>query len=136
MWIDVRGRQHRVYYRNPLPEKPKNRDQVAFFAEDDARRFIVLAGQLGLATALAVTNEPDEVAATAIIARALATRAPLPGLVHAGAPTAVAPAPASAGQPTEARDPRVVGVTFDELWARFLTKIRHVDEGTHKRYEG
>jgi hypothetical protein len=86
MWIDLRGRQHRVYYRNPLPEKPNNRDYVAFFAEDDARKFIALAGQLGLATALAVTNEPDEVAATAIVARALATRAPLSGLVNAGAP--------------------------------------------------
>jgi hypothetical protein len=71
MWIEKRGRQHRVYYRNPLPEKPSNRDNVAFYAEADARGFIDLAGQLGLATALAVTNEPDEDAATAIIARAL-----------------------------------------------------------------
>ena len=37
MWIEKRGRQHRVYYRNPLPEKPKNRDNVVFYAEADAR---------------------------------------------------------------------------------------------------
>jgi hypothetical protein len=30
IWIEKRGRQHRVYYRNPLPEKPKNRDNVVF----------------------------------------------------------------------------------------------------------
>ncbi len=30
----------------------------------------------------------------------------------------------------------MAGMTFDELWARFLTKIRHVDEGTDKLYEG
>jgi hypothetical protein len=50
MWIEKRGRQHRVYYRNPLPEKPRNRDSVAFYAEADARRFITLAVQLSLAT--------------------------------------------------------------------------------------
>jgi hypothetical protein len=32
MWMEKRGRQHRVYYRNPLPEKPNNRDNVAFTA--------------------------------------------------------------------------------------------------------
>jgi hypothetical protein len=52
MWIDLRGRQHRVYYRNPCRRSRRNRDYVAFFAEDDARKFIALAGQLGLATAL------------------------------------------------------------------------------------
>jgi hypothetical protein len=76
MWIEKRGRQHRVYYRNPLPEKPKNRDNVVFYAAADARGLIDLAGQLGLATALAVTSEPDQDAATAIIARALEARAP------------------------------------------------------------
>jgi hypothetical protein len=51
MWIEMRGRQHRVYYRNPLPEKPNNRDSVAFYAEDDARRFITMAGPATAATA-------------------------------------------------------------------------------------
>jgi len=133
MWIEKRGRQHRVYYRNPLPEKPSNRDNVAFYAEADARGFIDLAGQLGLATALAVTNEPDEDAATAIIARALEARAPRTGLLRAGSP---APATAQEATPGATADPRTVGMTFEELWARFLTKIRHVDEGTHKLYEG
>jgi hypothetical protein len=47
MWIEKRGLRYRVHYRNPLPQKPGNRDDVAFFAEADARRFITLAGQLG-----------------------------------------------------------------------------------------
>jgi hypothetical protein len=92
MWIDLRGTQHRVCNpqpatRNPLPGNPgnpRNRDYVAFYAEADARQFIALAGQLGLATALTVTNEPDEDAATTIIASALAARAPMPGLVRPG----------------------------------------------------
>ena len=48
------------------------------------------------------------------------------GLVPA-APAPVFTAPA---------DARLTGVTFDELWARFLARIRHVDEGTHKLYAG
>jgi hypothetical protein len=130
MWIEKRGLQHRVYYRNPLPEKPRNRDSVAFYAEADAHQFIALASQLGLATALAVSDEPDEAAATAIIARALEARAPRTGLLRAGTPAPAAPPQAAPA------DPRMVGMTFDELWARFLTKIRHVDEGTRKLYEG
>jgi hypothetical protein len=30
----------------------------------------------------------------------------------------------------------MVGVTFDELWARFLARTRHVDESTHTLYAG
>jgi hypothetical protein len=91
MWIEQRGRQHRVYYRNPLPQKPHNRDNVAFYAETDARGFITLAGQIGLATALAVSSEPDEAAALAIIARALEARAPRTGLFGTAAPAALQP---------------------------------------------
>jgi hypothetical protein len=55
MWIDLRGNQHRVYYRNPLPENPRNRDYLAFHSEDDARKFIALVDVLGMDTPLRTT---------------------------------------------------------------------------------
>jgi hypothetical protein len=104
MWIEKRGLQHRVYYRTPLPEKPKNRDSVVFYAEADARGFIDLAGKLGLATALAVTMKPDEHAATAIIARARGPGATDgPAAYRDAAPAAQQPA-----TPAASADPRMV----------------------------
>jgi hypothetical protein len=87
------------------PCRPKNRDSVVFYAEADARGFIELAGQLGLATALAVTKEPDEHAAAAIIARAREARAPRMGLLPTGTPAPAAQQPAT---PAASADPRMV----------------------------
>jgi integrase len=120
MWIDLRGKQHRVYYRNPLPENARNRDYLAFYGEDDARKFIAL----------------DADAATAIIARALAAQAPIPGLPRSGSAAATGGGVAGAATPAPPTDPREVGVTFSELWSRFLAKQRHIDEGTVELYEG
>jgi hypothetical protein len=33
MWIEQRGRQHRAYYRNPMPEKPRTGTTSAVLSE-------------------------------------------------------------------------------------------------------
>jgi integrase len=79
----------------------------------------------------------DVAARRALLDAALAER----GLVPAGpAPLSVPelpPTPAAAARLfTPPADPRLTGVTFDELWTLFLARTRHVDEGTHKLYAG
>jgi hypothetical protein len=137
LWIEQRGRQYRVYWRNGVPGLPA-RSYVPFYGRADAVQFVGMASLLGLDTARQVLDAEDPQAAAALLQAALAER----GL----APTDPAPRPApeplpaaQAGPPplfTVPTDPRLTGVTFDELWARFLSRIRHVDEGTHKLYEG
>ena len=137
LWIEKRGHQHRVYWRNTAAGLPA-RSYLPFYGRPDAEQFVGMAGLLGLATARQVLDTDDPLEATALLQAAWAER----GL----APAALAPQPASevvpaapAGPPplsTAPADPRLTGVTFDELWTRFLARTRHVDEGTHKLYQG
>jgi len=93
-----------------------------------------MAARLGVEAARQVMDAPDKATRQALIAAALDER----DLVPAGPAPAPATEPLTPGGPAPLftppagapSDPRLTGVTFDELWARFLGKIRHVDEGT------
>jgi hypothetical protein len=121
-----------VYWRNGAPGLPA-RSYLPFYGRGDAERFVGMAGLLGLDTARQVLDTSDPLEATALVqaaltARGLAPADPTPEVL----PTAPAGPPPAFSAPA---DPRLTGVTFDELWTRFLGRIRHVDEGTHKLYE-
>jgi len=129
LWIEQRGLQHRVYWRNNVAGLPAQ-SYLPFYGRDAAEHFVGSASLLGLHTARQVFTTEDPQAAAALVQAALAER----GL----APADLAPQPAPELQPaalagppplfTAPADPRLTGVTFDELWARFLGRIRHVDE--------
>jgi hypothetical protein len=133
LWIEQRGRQHRVYWRNGVPGLP-TRSYVPFYGREEAGRFGGMASLLGLDTARRVVATEDPQEAAALLEAALAERglAPVdPGpaaapLVPAGPPLSVAPA----GAPI---DPRLNGVTFRNLWQTFLDRQHHVEEGTRSR---
>ncbi|MGY1686450.1 hypothetical protein ACI8AK_12755 [Geodermatophilus sp. SYSU D00867] len=137
-WIEKRGRQHRVYWRHTPGRGLPARSYQRCHSPADAQQFIDMAAYFGLDTARQVMATEDKVARWALLDAALAER----GLVPADPvprPAPQVPPAVPAGPPpllAAPADPRLTGVTFDELWARFLTRIRYVDEGTHKLYEG
>jgi hypothetical protein len=50
-WIEPRGRQQRVYWRNPrIPGLPA-RSSLPFYSRDDSEQFTSVAGLLGMDTA-------------------------------------------------------------------------------------
>ena len=133
LWIEQRGNQHRVYWRNTDAGLPA-RSYLPFYGRDSAEHFVGSAALLGLHTARQVFTTDDPQAAAALVQAALAERGlapvdPAPEVL----PTAPAGQPPAFGAPA---DDRLTGVTFDELWTRFLGRTRHVDEGTHKLYQG
>jgi hypothetical protein len=71
MWIERRGRQHRVYWRNNDAGLPA-RSYLPFYGRDEAERFVGMAGRLGLAPARQVLDTEDPQAAAALIQAALA----------------------------------------------------------------
>jgi hypothetical protein len=121
LWIEQRGHQYRVYWRNGVPGL-RARPYLPFYVRAEAERFIVMAGLLGLDTARQVATTEDPQAAAALLQAALTER----GLAPADpAPEPLPPAPA--GPPplfTAPADPRLTGVTFEELWTRFRTVAR------------
>jgi hypothetical protein len=131
LWIEQRGRQQRVYWRNAVPDLPA-RSYVPFHGRDEAEQFVGMAGLLGLDTARQVLDAEDPQAATALLQAALAER----GLAPADpgpAPAPLAPAgppPVSAAPAGAPSDPRRTGVTFRRLWETFLDRQHHVEEGT------
>jgi hypothetical protein len=90
LWIEQRGRQHRVYWRNSVPGL-RARPYLPFYVRAEAERFIVMAGLLGLDTASQVATTEDPQAAAALLQAALTER----GL----APADPAPGPATARPP-------------------------------------
>ncbi len=65
LWIEQRGRQHRVYWRNTVPGL-RARPYLPFYVRAEAERFIVMAGLLGLDTASQVATTEDPQAAAAL----------------------------------------------------------------------
>ena len=129
LWIEQRGHQHRVYWRNTDAGLPA-RSYLPFYGRDAAQHFVGVAALLGLATARQVFTTEDPLAAEALVQAAWAERGLAP--VH----TAVAPlAPAGPLTPSAApADPRLTGVTFRTLWQTFLDRQHHVEEGTLADY--
>jgi hypothetical protein len=120
LWIEQRGLQHRVYWRNSVPGL-RARPYLPFYVRAEAERFTVMAGLLGLDTARQVATTEDPQAAAALLQAALTER----GLAPADPAPRLEPLPpAPAGPPplfTAPADPRLTGVTFEELWTRFRT---------------
>jgi integrase len=123
MWIETRGRQHRVYWRTGLPSPKKafepfpSRDAAELFI-DLARRSGTLSGALGYVR----DPRPDTL-------RELLGLAPLSA--PAEQPPVGAPATAGAGAPC---GPVGFGVTFERLWERFLAEQRHLEGTTGEDY--
>lgn len=120
MWIETRCRQHRVYWRTGLPSPKKAFEP--FPSRDAAELFIDLARRSGtLPGALAYVRDPRP-----DTLRELLGLAPL--AAHAPHPDAGAPAPA------DAPAPGAFGVTFKQLWDRFLAEQRHLEGTTSEDY--
>jgi hypothetical protein len=130
LWIEKRGHQHRVYWRNSLPGLPA-RSYLPFYGRAEAERFVGMADLLGLDTSRQVLDTDDPQAAAALLQAALATR----GLAPADPAPALARL-APAGPPLSAApsDPRLTGVPFRTLWQTFLDRQHNVEEGTLEDY--
>jgi hypothetical protein len=124
LWIEKRGHQHRVYWRNSLPGLPA-RSYLPFYGRAEAEQFVGMAGLLGLDTSRQVLDTDDPQAAAALLQAALAERGLAPGdpVVPQSAPELPQTSAAAPTLFTAPADPRLTGVTFDELWTRFLGKI-------------
>jgi hypothetical protein len=128
LWIEKRGQQHLVYWRNTVPGLPA-RSFLPFYGREAADHFVGSAALLGLDIARQVFTTEDPHAAAALVQAALVERglAPVdsgPALVPAG------PLPQSAAP----GDPRLTGVTFRKLWHTFLDRQHHVEEGNRADY--
>lgn len=135
LWIEKRGRQFLVYWRNPEGCLPARSCQRGLYTRADAEKFIIMAGHLGLDTTRHVMAANDRATRHARIAAALAERAPGPAgpavvspLRAPGLPTAAPVAP-----PTP-DDRHRTGVTFATLWQTFLDRQHHLEEGTLTDY--
>jgi hypothetical protein len=71
LWIEQRGLQHRVYWRNTGAGLPA-RSYLPFYVRDEAEQFVGMAGLLGLDTARRVLAAGDPQSATALVHAALA----------------------------------------------------------------
>jgi hypothetical protein len=109
LWIEKRGRQHRVYRRNTSGLGLPARSYLPFYERDAATKFISLASLLGMDVARRVLATEDPQDATALMQAALAEQG------FAQADPRPAPAPlAPAGPPplcVAPADPRLTGVT-------------------------
>lgn len=129
MWIEKRGQQYRVYWRNQDDTGPR-RSFEPFPTRDHAETFVQVARLTSLTTALACLRNPSEEALMA-----LSGRRPKPA-VHDGstatqAVVGVVPSTTGVGDRYDAR----VGVTFAHLWQRFLDIQRHLEGTTAELYE-
>jgi integrase len=128
MWIEQRGRQHRVYYRTGLASPKKAFEPFA--TRDHADRFIALARISSLPKAIAYVRDPSPEALHELLGLRLATAATIAGPPQALATDATGAA--GAGAPL---GPHQVGMTFAELWDRFLQAQRQLEETTAELYE-
>ncbi|MGY1914229.1 hypothetical protein [Blastococcus sp. SYSU DS0973] len=58
LWIEQRGRHHRVYWRNGVAGLPA-RSYLPFYGRDAAEQFVGMAGLRGLATTRKVLDSDD-----------------------------------------------------------------------------
>jgi hypothetical protein len=66
LWIEQRGLQYRVYWRNGVPDLPA-RSYLSFYGRDAAEHFVGSAALLGLDTARQVFTTEDPQAAAALL---------------------------------------------------------------------
>lgn len=132
-WIELRGRQHRVYWRNRTPGLPA-RSYEPLKTRADAEDFVHLAGYLGLDTAREALRAADEESRRALIAAALVQRTPAPAAARPAAVAAAVPGVFLASRPTAPDDRRLTGVSFRKLWQTFLDRQHHIEEGTSADY--
>jgi integrase len=122
MWIETRGRQHRVYWSTGQASPKKTFGPFA--SRDAAELFVDLARRAGsLSGALEYVRDPR-----LETLRKLLGMAPLPAPAQIPAPCTPEVAPAPPGVPT-------AGVTFAVLWERFLQAQRHLEGTTAEDYE-
>lgn len=134
MWIEKRGRQHRVYWRNAPGLGLPARSYQRLDSRGDAEQFIGMAAHFGLETARQVMATPDASARRELLAAAQAERAPAPaGPATTPHLAAAFTPPVAVGMPAGSR---LTGVTFRTLWTTFLERHRHVRKGTRTLYEG
>ncbi|WP_341925228.1 site-specific integrase [Nocardioides psychrotolerans] len=129
MWIEKRGQQHRVYWRNQNQTGPKKSFEP-FGTRDQAELFRQLARASSLPRAVAYVRNPSEEALMELLGRRPLSR-------PAETSTAVQAVAGVLGSSTGVGDrynPRV-GVTFAHLWQRWLNSQRHLEESTHDLYE-
>ncbi|TKJ18290.1 hypothetical protein A6V29_11865 [Blastococcus sp. CCUG 61487] len=86
MWIEKRGRQHRVYWRNPAGLGLPARSYQRLDSRGDAEQFIGMAAHFGLDTARRVVATPDKAERRELLAAAQAEQAPAPAGVAAAGP--------------------------------------------------
>lgn len=127
MWIEQRGQQHRVYWRNEASDGAR-RLYEPFDTPQDAQQFRSMVSVVGLDVARTVLHTQDPAVRRALLAEAL----DLPQQ-RRSAPVSVsmAAAAAPAGQHP---DGVLTGIVFDDLWAAFLSRQRQLEEGTAELY--
>lgn len=129
MWIEPRGRQHRVYWRTGLAAPKKAFEPFA--SREKAELFIKLARMSSLEGALAFVRDPapDPDALRVLLGQPPATAEPRPA---EPAIVGVTGADPDALDRVDAR----VGVTFKELWDRYVAQQRQLEGSTLDLYEG
>lgn len=150
MWIEKRGRQHRVYYRTRNTTGPKKTFEP-FASREQAEAFIKLAQASNLTGAIAYVRDPRPDALAALLGRPV-TVSPEPSTPLSASPGILAPAtppvpsPAdlavagtattgAAGPGAMAHYSPLVDVTFDRLWEKFITEHRNLEETTGDLYQ-
>lgn len=126
MWIEKRGQQHRVYWRTGLPSPTKSYEKFDTRAKAEGFRDVARLAGLQPARDYLATGDP------AVLHAALGLSPRANPVTTAGQPLV---STADDRGPTVQRHPHAVGLTFAELWARFLAAQRHLEEGTAEDYE-
>ena len=130
MWIEQRGQQHRVYWRNQNETGPQ-RGYQPFPTRDQAELFRQLARTSSLSGALAWLRNPNDEVLDELLGRR-PKPAPQDTSIADHAVVGVVPSTAGVGDRYDAR----VGVTFDQLWHTFIAGQRHLEDGTADLYQG
>lgn len=142
MWIEKKGRQYRVYWRNRAGEGPRRR-YLPFASREDAEAFIALARLKTLDKAVWYMSDPSEENFQSLFGSI-----PEQAEDSVGAPTATdgervqtladeaVLGTTRAPEEAVARLSHLVEVTFEQLWERFLREQRHLEGTTREQYEG
>jgi integrase len=129
MWIELKGRQHRVYWRTNLPTPSPAKAYEAFASAEDARSFIGFARWVGLPAARQYLADPSPEAMAALVNTPTLSAATADQPTADGTSAVIAPPLPGTGS-----DPAVTGVLFDQLWSKFMNTQRHLEEGTVELY--
>ena len=139
MWIEQRGQQHRVYWRNQSETGPK-RSFHPFPTRDHAELFRELARTSSLSGALAYVRNPSDDLLAALVGRSLPMSnepmlATSPATTAGLADLAVSGGSGGSAPDTMATYSGLVDVTFDRLWDTYIAGQRHLEDGTADLYQ-